>query len=405
MPSEHDGHCADIPCETIYVRNIPTVVSEAEVRAHFAKFGTVVSYSTRPIEHPHQNRNHGMNAAGTELLERLLLATVQFATPEEAKQAIDSTHQLHPFSVHGTIPVLSKFADTKQAKDARKAKRTRDRTSNHVATINSTSNTHHGLPTTQLAQMVPYPMQPAQQSSFHPPQSYGALSHQSIPQLLGTSANLPTPSSSMNVNLSAFSTASGRPQQTAPSMAGITVGSASTYNQDLSGLYASQLMNSGATTTNNNNIAGYGNQLSYDMDLQQSGVFKNTASYTPPVAHTATSIGANSTDSIFFFQGLVCRTSEGLLMPVQIQQFHPLMRTGPSAPDAFAMSTNAPQNVNGISRVGQHHPQQHVQHTPTSNAYGHPHTQNYQALDSSMSIGQRHQMVMLPQMGAMYMNE
>eukprot|EP00388_Colpodella_angusta_P040310 GDKK01049840.1.p1 GENE.GDKK01049840.1~~GDKK01049840.1.p1 ORF type:complete len:478 (-),score=10.72 GDKK01049840.1:1300-2733(-) len=105
----------------IYVRNLPAGASETMVRLHFERFGEVVSFSMRPIPNNlGASGNLGHSAADGS--DTLYLATVEFRTTEGASLAIEGTHNKKIFDccLH---PVLAKFADTQEMKDAKKAKR------------------------------------------------------------------------------------------------------------------------------------------------------------------------------------------------------------------------------------------------------------------------------------------
>jgi hypothetical protein len=92
----------------VYFRNLPTALTHEEIRIALAKFGDVVSLSVK-LDNQH----------------RWLLASVEYRTVEQAKNAVEMGHGKVLFPAHSTFPVMTKFADNQATKAARRERRER----------------------------------------------------------------------------------------------------------------------------------------------------------------------------------------------------------------------------------------------------------------------------------------
>lgn len=93
------------PTTKIFVRNVPIVVSEAELISHFSRFGPVIAMSTQPDDSAQLVAHGELPPMG---LTHIIYIT--FDSAEAAAAAAAATHATLPFAAC-RIPLLSKVAE------------------------------------------------------------------------------------------------------------------------------------------------------------------------------------------------------------------------------------------------------------------------------------------------------
>lgn len=110
-PSKHDGNIANEPNRALFIRNIPISVPQEEVLDFLVQFGRVTKYTLRSVK----QKNSMVWAVFAE-----------YSTIEEAKNALSLIHGSMKY--FGTdIALLAKFADTEDAKKARRLRREQEK--------------------------------------------------------------------------------------------------------------------------------------------------------------------------------------------------------------------------------------------------------------------------------------
>lgn len=106
FPSKHDGRVAMEESNTLYVRNIPTTLSQMDVEKFLYTFGTVTFCGMR-------EDNSGGN---------VWVVYVEYDTVESAKKALNDLHGNR--KIFGSaVPILAKYADSEEAKRERRRRR------------------------------------------------------------------------------------------------------------------------------------------------------------------------------------------------------------------------------------------------------------------------------------------
>lgn len=111
--SQHDGKIATEPNRALYIRNVPFNVQQEEVLKFLGKFGKLTNYALKSI-----GQSKGI----------IWSVFAEYETLEEAKLALSEIH-LSTKYFDSDIPLLAKFADTEDAKKARRLLREKRKSS------------------------------------------------------------------------------------------------------------------------------------------------------------------------------------------------------------------------------------------------------------------------------------
>lgn len=102
--SQHDGKIATEPNRALYIRNVPFNVQQDEVVKFLGRFGKLTNYAMKSI-----GQRKGI----------IWSVFAEYETLEEAKLALSEIH-LSTKYFDSEVPLLAKFADTEDAKKARR---------------------------------------------------------------------------------------------------------------------------------------------------------------------------------------------------------------------------------------------------------------------------------------------
>lgn len=102
-PSNHDGKLVNKANRALYIRNIPISVPQEDLVKFLHYFGTLSSYGARKSN-------------------RVWVVYAEYETVQEAENVLKKLHSSTHYFPEG-IPLLAKFADTEDAKKARRLRR------------------------------------------------------------------------------------------------------------------------------------------------------------------------------------------------------------------------------------------------------------------------------------------